>query len=57
MLADPRPLDMQLAQNSYPGDADSSPDFSALARIYSDIHQKELELNGVSCTMLCICSK
>ena len=48
MLADTRSLDMQLAQSSYPGDADSSPDFSALARIYSDIRQKELELNDVS---------
>ena len=51
MLADTRSLDMQLAQSSYPGDADSSPDFSALARIYSDIRQKELELNDVSGTI------
>ena len=42
---------MQLAQSSYSGDADSSPDFSALARIYSDIRQKELELNDVSGTI------
>ena len=47
MLADTRSLDMQLDQISYPGDADSSPDFSALARIYSDVRQKELELNDV----------
>ena len=51
MLADTRSLDMQLAQSSYPGDADSSPDFSALARVYSDIRQKELELNDVSGTI------
>ena len=51
MLANTRSLDMQLAQSSYPGDADSSPDFSALARIYSDIHQKELELNDASGTI------
>ena len=70
MLADTRSLDMQLAQSCYPGDADFSPDFSALARIYFDIRQKELELNDVSGTIndtlnqltynaihLCICSK
>ena len=69
MLADTRSLDMQLAQSSYPGDADFSRDFSALPRIYSDIRQKELELNDVSGmindtlnqltynAMLCICSK
>ena len=51
MLADTRSLDMQLAQSSYPGDADSSPDISALARICSDIRQKELELNDVSGTI------
>ena len=69
MLADTRSLDMQLDQSSYPGDADSSPDFSALPSIYSYIRQKELELNDLSGTindtlnqltynaMLCICSK
>ena len=50
MLADTQSLAMQLTQSSYPGNADSSPDFSALARIYSDIRKKELELNDVSGT-------
>ena len=50
MLADTRSLDMQLDQSSYTGDADSAPDFSVLPRIYSDIRQKELELNDVSGT-------
>ena len=51
MLADTQSLDMQLDQSSYPGGADSSSDFSALPRIYSDIRQKELELNDVSGTI------